>query len=400
MDRLTKLVLVTGSGRSIELGKEIENILKKYYKLTNIELFPSHKIPKLTQDQKKHKDWSRPLVADSFPDSETRAEIGREFLRKKISGKNIFVIKYMFEPNPSEKGLKVNDNLFEVLSLFNMFKQIETEKMTLVAPYLTYLRSHSIEKYIKNKGLFQANTLEMMVNYLALEKVNEILTIDPHSIQIQKYCELNNMGFHYRDPFSSSKYTPYPKLGFKTKEDAKDILKKLQPFITYYKQHEAEYKKDFKRIIIVCADPSSEDRAETFAVDTDLGFENLGYIEKERIDIDKVKLSGFKDFSYVKEKEIKEALVILIDDMVSSGTTMNENAQDLKKMGAKRIEAWSTHPVCPEIEKIEQLNAIDKIVCLDSVLHQCNKLEYIRGSSAHILSAIIFKSYMRGSAIK
>ena len=216
LERLTKLVLVTGSSpNSLKLGKGIENILKNDYRLENIELFPSKKISELTPEQKEHRDSSRPLILDKYPDGETRPEIGKEFLRKKISGKSIFLVNYMFKPNPDKDEPRINDCLFEVLSLFNTLKQIETEKMTLVTPYLTYLRSHSVEKYIKNKGLYQGNTLEMMVNYLALEDVKEILTIDPHSTQIEKYCELNNIGFHYRDPFSTSRYTPYPKTCFR-----------------------------------------------------------------------------------------------------------------------------------------------------------------------------------------
>lgn len=108
--------------------------------------------------------------------------------------------------------------------------------------------------------------------------------------------------------------------------------------------------------------------------------------------------SSIKSFSIVGEDNIdKDARYIMIDDIVSSGGSAEKVAKKLKEKGVKQVELWCSHAVAPEREKIENLEYLDKIISLDTILHENPEgmnITYLN-ASAHLLAAEIFKSHMK-----
>ncbi|MFC1801068.1 phosphoribosyltransferase family protein [Nanoarchaeota archaeon] len=398
MNQLAKLVLVTGSGRSSEIGDQVFNILRDTYKLGDkVDLIKSVPYDALDEDQKGIRDRTRPLVIDRFKDSEVRVEVGKDVLLRRLRGTHVAFLKYLFDPD--EGGIHVNRHLFEVYA-FGRFlnkhlkRRGDLEHLTLVSPYLTYLRMHSVDKYIENDDFYQANTLELNIDILDMVcGIDSILTMDPHSDDVKKYCETMGMDFQGHNPFSSSRYTNFAKLGFEKEGDARNTLNALQPFINYFENHKEEY----KDAIVIAPDDGSENRSEHFVVDTGLSFKNLAYMNKKRIEAGDVKLSRFKYFSAIKEEDVKGRVCILTDDMVASGNTAEKVAEYLHKLGAERVELWVTHAVCPEMGKIEELKYVNKIISLDSIIRENDKIIQVP-ATAQILSAQIYKNYHKGAS--
>jgi hypothetical protein len=201
------------------------------------------------------------------------------------------------------------------------------------------------------------------------------------------------------DPFKSSDLMNPAKLGLDNSK-ADDVLKKLQPFIEHYKKVREQYKGD---VYFISVDDNAESLTERFhvdckrSVDPDRTWRHVGYRFKERDTIEDT-TGGWKPFSYPQDDTIDpEATYIITDDMLSSGGTANKRARRLKELGAKRVELWCSHPLAPERHKIEQLDAIDKIVALDTVLHDNSekmRLEYI-DVTADLLAADLYKIHMR-----
>ena len=78
--------------------------------------------------------------------------------------------------------------------------------------------------------------------------------------------------------------------------------------------------------------------------------------------------------------EVKGDTAILIDDVISTGSTVIENANALKKKGVKKIIVAATHGVfaADALQKLEK-SLIDKIIVTDSVAQtvKSSKVEVI-----------------------
>lgn len=385
----TNLVLISGTyDWDIKLTKEIYDNLLKIYKLKDIEyLIPKTK-SNLSDHEKKNIDSNRPLIFDFFSDREPRTEIGKTTLESKIKGKQIVLIKYMYTPN----GPSPNDHHMQLRGFVeDNIKKIDIKKFTLATPYFPFIRSHSVDKYEK-QGVYQMNSLKMVLGDLKRAGVDEIITIDPHSDKFGTYCKDLGIGPHFRTPFDTTRYVNWSQLGFNTREEAKKVLKHLETFITYYNENKPNY----KNLKIIPPDDGREDISFRFAIDIGLDIPDIGYILKVRLDEGVTEIKGFKTFSLFKEENIREDHVFVIDDdMISGGSTGDDIAKYLKDNGAKKVELWTTHPVCPNPEKIAELKYLDQIVALDTVPNNIEKIKYIK-STSHILASHIYKSYKRG----
>ena len=106
-----------------------------------------------------------------------------------------------------------------------------------------------------------------------------------------------------------------------------------------------------------------------------------------------------KGFSRINEKsEIQNAVGIALDDMVDSGGTADIGMGYLNdREWIKQGEIWCSHILAPNREKIKGLKHINKIVALDTILHDNPEemnLEYIE-ASADLLAAELFKAHSR-----
>ena len=117
---------------------------------------------------------------------------------------------------------------------------------------------------------------------------------------------------------------------------------------------------------------------------------NLGldtaYIMKKRI-------SGFETEILAINADVKDKDVVIIDDMIRSGTSVIMAAKAYKQNGAKNVYVAITHGVfCNNaIEKMKSCNCINKILCTNS---HVNALQYKDNDFVKIydVSELIYKS--------
>ncbi len=405
----TKLLLIACSGGgTADLTQKIYQILKEDYNLgEELELLLSQRRKEV--DPESAKGYRSPLITDHFADSEVQADIGKNELKDVIRGKHIALVEHLLTPvrkvNPDSgnpQTVSVNDHIMNVRGLLNVFSEVDTLQHTLIAPYFTYVRSHSVEKY-RERGLHQFDSLRLTIKDYSKDGLNTIITIDPHSEKAAQIAGEMNMDFHGINPFHSGRtLNPY-KLGFNG-EKAKEMLPRLRPFHERLMRLKEEFK---EHIYIVSIDDGTEARTENFAERffSDLepleAYARIAYLSKDRVTYDE-SVTKFKDFSQIDEACVDpEGVYIIIDDMVSSLGSAAKAAKILKsgktpkKRGAKRVETWTSHAVTmpSQYEKANDRAYVDKVACLDTVPQPPEfNVEFIP-ASADLLAAELYKAH-------
>ena len=401
----TKLLIVPCSGEmTTKLAIDITRILKKEYGLEDqVELLTSSrrsKVPKGTP-----KDHQHPLVGDYFPDVEAQVDIGRNQLFDVIRGKHVALVEHLLTPNRfvvkgQPQCISVNDHHMTIRGYLDILRNADTLQRTLVAPYLTYVRSHSIKKY-KKRGFFQFDSLQTFLEDYQRGKLNTLITIDPHAKEAAQIVESLDMDFHSINPFHSARVINPYKLGL-SRDKAEDVRKNLRPFQERFANLRQE-KEDHLYVIVV--DEGTESRCENFIERAcpDLAPEEyyslLMNFGKDRFTYGS-NSAQVKSFSPINENNLDpEGTYIIIDDMAASLGTANRAAKYVKDHteGKAQIELWTSHAVTMPIqhEKANGREYIDKVVCLDTIPQHPNlNFEYIP-ASAHLLASGLYKAHQK-----
>jgi phosphoribosylpyrophosphate synthetase len=431
----SRLLLVSGTGDSRVLAEAILPVLRDTYGMGQaVEVLKPEKNEDVKSMKKGH---TYPFVLDRFPDGEIRVDVGRNTLFDIVRGKHVAIIRHLYTPtriglrvddrvvyleeiarairdsrkvNGLDKcvesivkiiqnNISLNDHIMGARGMLNVMKNADVLQRTLVAPYLPYLRSHSVDKYRK-QGFFQFDSLDMMLDDFSRGQVDCIVCIDPHSEKLIEVAQKYNIDINAVNPFKSSEMINPAKLGL-SRDKAERVMSTLEPFIEYYRQ----IKKKYGRIYFISPDDGAEKRVETFLieckrqVDPSLSWDYLGYRNKTRETMMGQK-GDFKLFSIVNEDNIDpDGVYVVIDDMLSSGSTAEDIAKTVKKYGSSRnrVELWCSHPVGPEREKLKKLKYLDSIVVLDTIIQDEPdelRLHYLN-CTHHLLAAEIYKAHMR-----
>ncbi len=400
----TKLLIIPCSNQETgQLAKEIYDILQKSYDLGNlVEILTTHRKAEISKDTAK--DSRHPSVADYFPDFEVQVDIGRNELKDVIRGKHLVLVEHLLTParKVSDNGsqtVSINDHIMTVRGFLDVINKTDTIKKTLLAPYLTYVRSHSIEKY-EQRGFFQFDSLRRTLQDYRKDGLDAIITIDPHSEKAQQIGTELGLEFRSINPFQSGRaINPY-KLGLTKGRKAQQIMKRLRPFQERFAELKEQYK---NHIYIVSVDDGTETRASNFTERThsELSIEEvyglMVFFDKDRISYHET-ASSFKPFSVINEKNIDpEGVYIIIDDMAASLKTGNTAAKVLKDLKAKRVELWASHAVTtPNMShQANDRTYIDHVVCLDTIPQNNDlNIEYLK-ASADLLASELYKVHQK-----
>src|SRR3989344_2485984 len=393
-----KLLLIPVSGdETAALAKDITRILRQDYGMEDqVELLKSKRrrdIPSGTT-----KDHTHDLVIDVFADKEIQVDIGRNELRDTIQGKHIALVEHLLTPY---RDTSVNDHIMAVRGMLDVVSEVgegNTLGRTLVAPYLSYVRSHSVEKY-KKRGFHQFDSLRRTLQDYQRDGLDTLLVIDPHSSKAEEIAQQLGLDYHAINPFQSGRAINPAKLGLRGPK-AEEITNRLRPF---QQRYETLKRQNGSHLYVVSVDSGTEKRAENFVdrANPELSilevYAQIAYFDKDRFSYDQA-TTVFKPFSLINESNIDpEGTYILIDDMFASGTTVNKVAKCLKGLGAKRVEAWTSHAVTmpQQLKEANDHSYVDHIVCLDTVPpHPELKMEYIK-ASADLLAAELYKAHQR-----
>jgi ribose-phosphate pyrophosphokinase len=240
-----------------------------------------------------------------FPDGEIDVKIQDD-----VRGADVFLIQSTCPP--------VNENLMELLILIDALRRASAQRITTVIPYFGYARQDR-----KAEGRVPISA-KLVANLITRAGADRVLTMDLHAAQIQGFFDI-----------------------------PVDHLYSAPVLIDYLK------KKDLGKLCVLCCDVGGAKMARAYA--KRLGGTPLAIIDKRR--------------TGPSETEVAEVIgevsgydVVIVDDMISTGTSIAEAARVARERGARSVRMCATHAVlCGKaVEKIEK-SAVEELVVTDTV---------------------------------
>ncbi len=239
-----------------------------------------------------------------FSDGEIRVEI-----QENIRGKDVFVVQSTCPP--------VNENIMELLIMIDALRRASPKRLTAVMPYFGYARQDR-----KDQPRVPI-TAKLVANLLAGAGVNRVLTLDLHAGQVQGFFDV---------PL--------------------DHLYAVNVFLDYFK------KIRLNNLAITSPDVGGIKMARAYAKKFGAG---LAIVDKRRNSPEATEVMHILG-------EVKGKNVILVDDIIATGSSLVEASRAIRKAGAKKIYACITHGVLSAnaVEKLGN-SEIDFLVMSDSI---------------------------------
>lgn len=244
------------------------------------------------------------ILINRFSDGEVGIKI-----KENVRGKDVFVVQSVSPP--------VNENLMELLIILDALRRASACRITAVIPYYGYARQDR-----KDQPRVPI-TAKLVANLLTMSGANRILALDLHAGQIQGFFDI---------PL--------------------DHLYAINAFVAYFK------KIKLGNLVIVSPDVGGIKMARAYAKRFHAG---LAIVDKRRDNPDSIEVMHILG-------EVKGKSVIIVDDIIATGSSLVEAAKALKTQGAKKIYAAITHGIlsADAVEKVEE-SVIDSLVITDSI---------------------------------
>lgn len=241
---------------------------------------------------------------ERFPDGEKIIRLETE-----VRGRDCFVIQPTCAP--------VDENVVELLIYLDCLRRASAARITAVIPYFGYARQDR-----KDAGRVPI-TAKLIANIITAAGADRVLSIDMHAKQLQGFFDI---------PI--------------------DHLTAEPVMIRYLRE------KKLDNLTVVAPDVGNIKMASRYA--TALGAE-LAIIHKRR-------LSGKEVLFEEIIGNVKDRNVIMVDDMIATGSTICGAAKMVKQLGALQIIAGATHGVFAA-GAVERLAAapIDEVVVTDTI---------------------------------
>jgi ribose-phosphate pyrophosphokinase len=217
-----------------------------------------------------------------------------------------------------------NDKLVELLLASRTARELGARTLTLVAPYLCYMR--------QDKAFRPGEAVsQRIIGRFIAELFDHLITVDPHLHRVQ----------HLRDSFPMQ-----TALALSATELLGDFL--------------LQQKQDF---ILLGPDEESEQWVEAIAA---RGRFSFAVASKQRFADRHVEVS-------LPDLEVEGRDMVLVDDMISTGHTMIESARQLYALGAKSVSCLVTHALFSDAEDRALRQAgIRNIWSSDAIPHPSN----------------------------
>jgi ribose-phosphate pyrophosphokinase len=252
-----------------------------------------------------------------------------------VRGIDVFIIQSTNAPS---------DNLMELLIMIDAAKRASANRVTAVIPYYGGARQDR-----KDQPRVSI-TAKLYANLIVRAGADRVITIDLHSSQIQGFFDI---------PFDHLYASPV-------------LIKALN-------------KLNLDNLAIAAPDVGGVKTARAYA---------------KRIGGDLVLVDKRRPAHNVAEivsviGEVKDKNVVIVDDLIDTGSTFVQCAEVLKNKGAKSINGVCVHPVFSgkALDKIENSNAIEKLFVTDTIQlkKECKKIEVV--SVAELLAEAIIRTH-------
>lgn len=239
-----------------------------------------------------------------FSDGEINVEIDQS-----VRGADVYVIQSTCAP--------VNDNLMELLIMLDALKRASAGSISAVIPYYGYARQ---DRKVSPRAPISAR---LVADLISTAGVGRIITMELHAGQIQGYFD-GPVDHLYSSPVIV------------------DYLKRL----------------NMEDAIVVSPDAGGVERARIYAKHLNA---QLAIVDKRRSGPNVAEVMNL-----IGDVEGKDA--IIVDDMIDTAGTLCQAAEALKKFGARRVFAVSTHPVLsgPAIKRISE-SVLEEVVVSNTI---------------------------------
>ncbi len=269
------------------------------------------------------------VLIETFPDG----EIGVQILEN-VRGRDVFVIQSVAR-NP-------NLYLMELLIMIDALKRASARSISAVIPYYGYSRQDR-----KDKGRVPI-TAKLVANLLEKAGVTRVVTMDLHAEQVQGFFDVPVDNLYARPVFVKE----FKELGM---ED----------------------------LVVVSPDMGSVKLGRTLAEDLKA---EIAIIDKRRINSEEVEVNAVIG-------DVKGRNVVLVDDILSTASTLKEAAKICRAHGAKQILAAVTHGLfCGkafEESVIDKLLVTNTIPLPDSIEHSRIHVVSVASLFAEAIRSII-----------
>jgi ribose-phosphate pyrophosphokinase len=274
----------------------------------------------------------------TFSDGEIQIEI-----LENVRARDVFVIQSTCAP--------VNDNLVELLLMIDAFKRSSARRITAVLPYYGYSRQ---DKKVAPRVPISA---KLVADMITVAGAHRVITLDLHAGQIQGFFNI-----------------------------PVDNLFAAPVLISHIRQHFDH------NLAIVSPDAGGVERARAFAKRLDA---DLAIIDKRRSAPNQAKAMAVIG-------NVRDKVVVILDDMVDTAGTLVEAAEALAREGAREIHACCAHAVLsgPAVDRIQD-SALRSVVVTDTIplapnAQSCNKIRVL--SIAELVGEAIIRSF-RGDSV-
>lgn len=243
-------------------------------------------------------------IIDCWSDGETRVK-----LEENVRGSDVFAIQSMTQP--------VNHHLMELLIMIDAIKRASAARVTAVIPYFAYAKQ---EKKTAGREPISAS---LVAQLLMTAGVDRVVTLDLHAPAIE--------GF-FKVPVDHLRATPMLASAFR--------------------------RMGFQDLVAVSPDAGGVARAEDFRVRANA---SLAIASKKRPTPEEAEV-----LEVVGDVEGKTT--VIVDDMISSGSTMVRCAHKLIERGARQVYAAAVHPILSgDASQLLDKSPIEKLYVTDTV---------------------------------
>ena len=262
-------------------------------------------------------------------------------INETVRGKDVFIV----QSTATTPTGTANDHLMELLIMIDAMRRSSAGRITTVVPYFGYARQ---DRRDRSHAPISA---KLVADMLSVAGADRILSMDLHSPQVQGFFNI---------PF--------------------DHLSGVHTFINYYKAKGYDLSRDY---VVVAPDFGSVTRCNIFA--EALGVP-LAITEKRRDpETGQPRIANFIG-------DVKGKKVVLLDDVLASGSSLVEAAKKLVQEGAESVYACVTHPMLSgnAIQTIAD-SPISEVIVLDTIEIPAEKRhpKLVRLSVAELFSKAI-----------
>lgn len=235
-----------------------------------------------------------------FPDGEIDVKLGED-----VRGSDVFIIQSTCPP--------VNENLMELFIMIDSLRRASADRITAVIPYYGYARQDR-----KMEGRVPI-TAKLVANLLAEAGASRVLAMDLHAPQIQGFFDIP-MDHLYSSP----------------------VL--------------IEYIRELKipKLMFVSPDIGGVKMVRAYAKRLEV---DIAIIDKRRVGDAQTEVMNLVG-------NVRGNHVVILDDMISTGTSITQAAQACLENGAREVIIAATHPVFAGdcVEKLRKSGAREIVV--------------------------------------